>query len=224
MTFTLLFMTKAFRIEMQNNRVSEYNRDQLATVQAVAKVIGTISPRDVAFLRASIGPYLEFRKTIDGYHARHFKHTCQKTCFDTGLSACCGFESIITFFADHVINALVGGLDLLDRLVPMLERPNRTEKCVYLGESGCLWETSPISCAMFFCDQAKESAFSNCLEAEKTLTTLKEKEKEYTWPIKPVLFDDLEKYFLQFGVESPHLYFHRSPGLLRLKAKAGLNV
>jgi hypothetical protein len=41
----------------------------------------------------------------------------------------------------------------------------------------------------------------------------------YTWPSRPVLFDKLEELFIQEGFDSPIMYFHHSPGLLRLKAK-----
>jgi hypothetical protein len=45
------------------------------------------------------------------------------------------------------------------------------------------------------------------------------KEKQFTWPDKPILFDDLEELFLQAGLKSPLMYCHLSPGLLRVKAQ-----
>jgi len=44
------------------------------------------------------------------------------------------------------------------------------------------------------------------------------KEKEFTWPDKPILFDDLEEIFLKAGLKSPLMYCHLSPGLRRIKA------
>jgi hypothetical protein len=40
----------------------------------------------------------------------------------------------------------------------------------------------------------------------------------------PLLFDEIETFFMLRGADSPHLYFHRSPGLLRVKKRAGLPV
>jgi hypothetical protein len=45
------------------------------------------------------------------------------------------------------------------------------------------------------------------------------KEKQFTWPAKPILFDELEELFLQSGLQSPLMYCHLSPGLLRVKAQ-----
>ena len=41
-----------------------------------------------------------------------------------------------------------------------------------------------------------------------------------TWPDRPVLFDELEKLFIKEGYDSPLMYCHKSPGLLRLKSKS----
>ena len=48
---------------------------------------------------------------------------------------------------------------------------------------------------------------------------LREEEKKYTWPDEPVLFDELEEIFIVEGIESPLMYFHRGPGLIRIKSK-----
>jgi len=34
------------------------------------------------------------------------------------------------------------------------------------------------------------------------------KEKQFTWPDKPILFDDLEELFLQASFQSPLMYCH----------------
>ena len=41
--------------------------------------------------------------------------------------------------------------------------------------------------------------------------------KRFTWPDRPVLFDDLEAFFIDLGCTSPLMYLHNSPGLLRVK-------
>jgi len=52
---------------------------------------------------------------------------------------------------------------------------------------------------------------------------LEAERQHFTWPDRPVLFDDLESYFLKTGCRSPLMYLHNSPGLLRIKQKAGLD-
>ncbi len=197
--------------------VSEYNRDQWITFRAIADACRKLTPSEIAGLRDSLASYLHFREAVDRYQARYFHETCRGECFETGTSACCGFESIITFFADHAISYLLSDSREMSSLFEALEKPNTTSHCVYLGEHGCLWKVRPITCAMFFCSPGKKSVFPKQPEAESILSELKEREKEFTWPTKPVLFDDLEAYFIRLGLESPHLHFHRSPGLLRLK-------
>ena len=51
--------------------------------------------------------------------------------------------------------------------------------------------------------------------------TLKQ-EKSFKWPDRPVLFDDLEKLFLDLGCHSTLMHLNLSPGLLRIKKRAGL--
>ena len=75
---------------------------------------------------------------------------------------------------------------------------------------------------MFFCEQAKETIFSANHPAQAVWEELQMQEKAYTYPNQPVLFDDLERYFVDLGADSPYMYFHKSPGLLRVKAQSGL--
>jgi len=77
---------------------------------------------------------------------------------------------------------------------------------------------------MVLCEQAKRTVFGEVRGVEATWEQRRMHEKEYTLPTKPVLFDDLERYFINLGVVSPHMYFHKSPGLLRLKARSGLKI
>jgi hypothetical protein len=46
--------------------------------------------------------------------------------------------------------------------------------------------------------------------------------KSFRWPDRPVLFDQLEQVFMAVGCRSPLMYINTSPGLLRIKQKAGL--
>jgi hypothetical protein len=192
--------------------MSEYNRDQWMSFQSIQKACAKLDPSQLQELRENLQPYLHFRRELEEYQCRYFGPICRESCFETYLSSCCGFESIITFFADQVITFLLSTPEEIAALSKALERPNKTGKCVYLGENGCIWRVRPISCAMFLCDQVKKIVFERHSEAKSLWKDFQEQEKEYNWPTKPVLFDELEKYFLPLGVESPHLYFHRSPG------------
>jgi hypothetical protein len=207
---------------MTTTDVSEYNSDQHNSFLEIRKVLSGLSSPTLEHLRRSIEPYLRFREEVKAYQDRFFGAICKKACFDTRLSACCSFESIITFFADQVVTAITSTEDEVTRIIETTARPNHTGKCVYLGEAGCIWKVPPVSCAMFLCDAAKQEGFAESPEAEPIWRELQEKEKEFTWPTKLVVFDELEDFFLHRGVRSRHMFFHTSPGLLRLKAKAGL--
>lgn len=207
---------------MTSSGFSDYNRDQRLSIQAIREAFGKLTSSRVQHLRESIQPYLHFRQAIEDYQRTYFGALCRKICFETQVSACCGFESIITFFADQVINFLVTPPEEIAALSAVLERPNTTKKCVYLGKNGCIWRVRPISCAMFLCESVKKTVFEQQPEVESLWNDFQKQEKEFNWPTKPVLFDQLEKEFMKLGVDSPHLYFHRSPGLLRIKAQARL--
>lgn len=202
--------------------MSEYNQDQRTTLEAVRAALGGLAPSEREALRASIQPYLVFRHAVDRFFEEHFLPTCRRACFETGLSACCGFESIITFASDHAVNLLVSGASRVEALVEVLARPNASSHCVYLGPGGCLWSVRPISCAMFLCGQAKQQVFDAHPDCAAQWSRLQAEEKTFTFPDRPVLFDTLEGRLIALGVESPHLFFHQSPGLLRVKEQAGL--
>jgi len=202
--------------------MSEYNRDQWHGLTAIRDALGQMTEEEVEALRASLSPYLEFRRGLAGFHARYFHDYCRRACYETGLSACCGFESIITFFADQLITRLLVTKAEMDLLVQVLKRPNTTGRCVFLGAQGCRWRLPPISCAMFYCEQAKASVFADAPEAAAIFEELRLLEKRFTHPDQPVLFDDLECHFRRKGLQTPQMYYHFSPGLLRLKAKGGI--
>lgn len=207
-----------------SHRISEYNRDQLSAFRDLAEAMDLLHQEESSGLRQAILPYLEFRRELDHFSHTHFTPYCSGTCFETRLSACCGFESIFTFFADQVVTYLESKPEEVDAIFRVLGKPNSTKHCVYLAESGCLWRVRPISCAMFFCDQAKKAVLVEHPKVQSTWKTLQVREKDFTWPSRPVLFDEIEVFFRKKGLDSPHMYFHRSPGLLRVKKKAGLAV
>ena len=204
---------------MTPNGPSEYNREQLGSFLSIKQACDALPIRELEKLREIVGPYLEFRRELDRFHASDVVGTCRARCFETGLSACCGFESIFTFFADQVVTWLFSTEAERETLLDVLRRPNRSRHCVYLGPAGCRWKISPISCVMFLCDDVKRGVSENPGEAGRRWTTLQAWEKAFTYPVEPVLFDDLEVYFMGLGVDSPHMYNHRSPGLMRLKSR-----
>jgi len=157
---------------------------------------------------------------VDAFLGEHFENICTQKCYQSKISACCSREGIITFFADVVVNVLVSNETEIKALARVLERPNDGFKCIYLGGHGCMWRIKPIICEMFLCDPAEESIFKEKPLTNKLWLELKQREKHYRWPDRPVLFDDLEKYFMAVGYSSPLMYLNNSPGLLRVKELA----
>lgn len=70
---------------------------------------------------------------------------------------------------------------------------------------------------MFLCDKAKDRVLGQASVAKMAWNDLKRREKTFTWPDQPVLFDAIESLFLDAGLRSPLMYLHNSPGLLRVK-------
>jgi hypothetical protein len=145
---------------------------------------------------------------------------CNRTCYENSKSACCSKEGIITFFADMVVNVLESSEPQIAALLFRLQTKNTGMKCIYLGDGGCMWQVKPIVCEMFLCDAAKREVFSGQIELKNQWEALKVREKSFTWPDRPVLFDQLEKIFITAGYDSPLMYLHNSPGLLRIKRQS----
>jgi hypothetical protein len=194
-----------------------YSEEQLETLSIVVGCLdwGHSSFRDE--LRNKIGDYLSFRAEVDDFHSRHLSDICTSKCYKSNLSACCSKDGIITFFADVVINVIMSDPADIDILNAALEKPDNGFKCVYLGEKGCTWKIKPVVCEMFLCDTAKKLALHGSPELTKEWDALKGKQKTFTWPDKPVLFDEIESRFISAGCRSPLMYLHNSPGLLRVK-------
>jgi hypothetical protein len=199
--------------------ISEYNRDQLETIQMVRCHLRKLSKVQLKRLRRRVNSYLRFRADVADFQNQYFSEVCTQKCFTSQTSACCGREGIATFFADMVINVLFSSVKEVDLLVETLSQDRGGFKCVYLTEQGCLWQVKPIVCEMFLCEHAKETVFGKDEALRNRWNRLLEREKRYTWPSRPVLFNELEEVFIQADFDSPLMYFHRSPGLIRVKAK-----
>lgn len=202
--------------------MSDYQTEQLEALSLVRMHLKSLPPCERETLLASAGEYLAFRADVDRFLAIHFGRVCDQACYQSRVSACCSREGIITFFADVVINLLVSSEPEADELVRVLKREPTGFKCVYLGQTGCRWRVKPIVCQMFLCEPARARVFTHDSGAEAEWRRLEARRKSFTWPDRPVLFDRIEAYFLRAGCASRLMYLHNSPGLLRLKQKAGL--
>lgn len=200
--------------------MNSYQREQIVTLNMVCRHLKTISVQERQRLLSQISDYLLFRDAVDAFFGEHFENICTQKCYQSKMSACCSREGIITFFADVVVNLLVSNETEIKALARVLRKPNDGFKCIYLGGHGCMWRIKPIICEMFLCDPAKESVFKEKPLTNKLWLELKQREKHYRWPDRPVLFDDLEKYFMTAGYSSPLMYLNNSPGLLRVKELA----
>jgi len=199
-----------------------YQEEQAETLSLIVSHLKESSSSIRYELRNKIGDYLTFRAEVDDFLTRYLGDVCTVKCYKSHLSACCSKEGIITFFADVVINVIMSDPVDMDILSAALEKPNEGFKCVYLGEKGCMWKIKPVVCEMFICDTAKKQALQGSPKLNREWEALKKKEKNFTWPDRPVLFDEIESYFMAAGCYSPLMYMHNSPGLLRVKKMRGI--
>lgn len=197
--------------------MNSYQAEQLESVEAVRRHLKALSSGDLDRLRAQIDGYLSFRSRVDAFLSDHFSDICTRNCYQSRLSACCSKDGILTFFGDVVVNLLLSDPEEIDRLTETLNQRNSGFKCVYLSENGCLWRIKPIVCEMFLCDPAREEVFGRNPGLEEIWKELEATKKLFTWPDRPVLFDDLERFFMNLDCSSPLMYLHNSPGLLRIK-------
>ena len=203
--------------------MSSYQKEQLETLNMVQRYLEAISKQEKQRLLSQISDYLAFRNTVDEFLGEHFENICTLKCYQSKVSACCSREGIVTFFADMVVNVLVSEASEIRALSEALIKPNAGFKCIYLDIHGCMWRVKPIICEMFLCDTAEKAVFSEKSPARKVWQQIKQREKQYRWPDQPVLFDELETYFIEAGFRSPLMYLHNSPGLLRIKKLAKTN-
>lgn len=198
---------------------SRYNREHLDTFRMVDRRLNELPPAALRRLREQIRPYLDFRDEVRRFQEDHFSRICTVKCFQDGTSACCAREGIAAFFADVVINTLLSSPEKTAVLLQALEAPSEGPNCVYLGPAGCLWHLKPIACEMFLCDSARGAVLEADEEKAARWDAFRARERGFTWPDRPVLFDDLEASFLRDGLDSPLMFCHKSPGLLRVKAR-----
>lgn len=163
---------------------------------------------------------MRFRADVADFQALHFSEICTHKCFASQTSACCGREGIAIFFADIVINVLLSSEREVDAVLQALFTDLGGFKCVYLKDDGCVWRLKPIVCEMFLCRHAKETVFGMNDALRNHWEGLRRRERRYTWPSSPVLFDELEELFIRAGYDSPLMYLHHSPGLLRVKERS----
>jgi len=202
--------------------MSEYNRDQLEAIGIVRSYLDGLTESRISGIKRLIRPYLQFRADVGDFQKRHLARVCTQKCFTGRTSACCNREGIAAFFADVLTNILLSSDAEIDALMQALSMDPGGFKCVYLGTGGCLWRLKPIVCEMFLCDHAKKTLPASKGALLKRWEALRQREKEYTWPDKPVLFDELEEILMKAGFDSPLMYFHHSPGLLRIKTRSRL--
>ena len=199
--------------------MNEYQKEQFDAFATVQKYFTGLEDSKRGPLKVSVRDYLAFRSEVDAFLSTHFSRPCSRRCYLSRQSACCSREGIITFFADIVIDILVSDSNEIDGLMENLKKPNSGFKCVYLTENGCRWRVKPIVCEMFLCDQAKQQVFGENTQLKNEWELLEQRRKQFTWPDRPVLFDELEEHFLEAGHRSPLMYLHNSPGLLLVKNK-----
>lgn len=200
--------------------VSKYNRDQIEAITLIHNHLKSFNSNELSKLKRKVRSYLNLRREVGEFQQYYFSEICTNQCFESRYSACCNLEAVAIFFADVVINVLLSSDQEIYHLLEALRRRSRGFKCVYLGNNGCLWRLKPIACEMFLCEDAKASVFTKNNVALKQWEEFKHREKAYTWPDKPVLFDELEEYFVKAGFSSDLMYFHKGPGLLRVKSLA----
>jgi hypothetical protein len=202
--------------------MNEYQQEQLDALKTVRRGLVQLGDAKRMELIKTIRDYMQFRQSTDHFLKQHFSDVCTHICYLSHTSACCSKDGIITFFADTVVNALQATSAQLDRLETVLNQVNRGHRCVYLSSHGCTWTVRPVVCAMFLCDRAMQAVFSDNPEARKAWESLRRQAKAFKWPDRPVLFDYLERVFLDLGCQSTLMHLNLSPGLLRIKKNAGL--
>ena len=202
--------------------MSPYNQQQKEALLMVRQHLSGLPLSQLRRLKKRIRSYLGFREAVASFQKTHFDDLCSEKCFTSYTSACCGREGIITFFADVVVNVLLSTQEEIDVLLDILDTDTGGLNCVYLNNTGCIWRVKPIVCEMFLCKHAKNLVLDNNKALQSQWQTFRQRERRYTWPTRPVLFDELEDYFIEAGFDSPLMYLHRSPGLLQLKARHGL--
>ena len=201
---------------------NDYQREQLEALDQITVKIGSIQSIHSGNLCRDIRSYQLFRQQLESFQSQHFGRYCTQTCFENRTSACCSKDGIITFWADVVINVYHSSDNQIKELRAAIQKPLSSQKCIYLGKNGCLWKIRPIGCALFLCDRVQVDVLEQHPELRRQWQHYTTTGRSYRWPDRPVLFDHLEQVFMAAGCRSPLMYLNTSPGLLRIKQKAGL--
>jgi hypothetical protein len=201
-----------------------YQREQVDALELAIAYLKGLTANERGSLNTIVKPYLAFRAELDEFLELNFSRYCTGSCYTTRTSACCSRDGIITFWADVLINANASDHRHSELLRHAIAHPLNEHKCIYLGPDGCLWRVRPLVCALFLCDDALAMAFKGNPETERQWEGFKRQAKGFRWPDRPVLFDQLEKRCINAGVDSALMYLHSSPGLLRVKRRAGIDV
>lgn len=200
----------------------DYRAEQLLNQERIQDYFFRHGEEERMLIKGWCRDYFLFREDVAAFQTRYFQSLCNAACFQAQRSACCNKDGIITFFADLVVNAVTSEPHELTALVAGLRRDRTDMKCIYLGPEGCRWRVKPIVCEMFLCDRAQGEVFSASPETVAIWDGMKKRERGFRWPDRPVLFDQIESRFMAAGVSSSLMYLHNSPGLIRIKRKAGL--
>ncbi len=202
--------------------LSDYQQEQLNALNITVDFLRSRTPQEIRRLRADCDAYVAWRADTAGFLGTHLGEICTRSCYENKVSACCSRDGIVVHFADMMINALVAGVDdAVDRLRSVLEQPHRGFKCVYLTGDGCRWRLKPVVCEMFLCDDALRQAQRQFPDVAAHWQDIREASRRFTWPDRDVLFDRMEQVVLDSGMTSSLMHLHFSPGLLRVKQRAG---
>jgi hypothetical protein len=197
--------------------MNAYQTEQLEALTMIRRQIEGMNADGREMLFARIKDYLLFREQVGKFLEAHFTDICTQKCYQSRISACCAKDGIITFFADMVVNTLASNPVERDLMEHAIRHPKFDYKCIYLSESGCVWKIKPVVCEFFLCDEAESKAFALSPEALSQCKTFEDAKKTFTWPDQPVLFESLERIFMDRGCDSPLMYLHKSPGLVRIR-------
>ncbi len=200
--------------------MNDYQIEQLTALGQVKAALGSLTGAALSELRAQAAEYLEFRRRVDTFLARHFGGYCTLACYQNQRSACCSKDGIIVFWADVVVNALHSHPGELDAIQTSIRQPFYPHKCIFLAQNGCLWRVRPLLCTMFLCDGVYQSVLGANLDLQRQWEALLAESKTFRWPDRPVMFDALERFFMDLGCRSTLMHLHTSPGLLRVKRLA----
>lgn len=201
--------------------MNDYQREQLDAWRQIEQALMRMSTREKQAIDKEIAGYLGFRKEVENFLHQYFIKYCTTYCFQNNRSACCGKDSILTFWADLVINAVNTDANSVKAMINAIQSPACADKCIYLSRQGCCWDIRPLVCLMFLCDAVQQEVFTKEPDAGRQWEALCRRARSFRWPDRSVLFDRLEARFLAMDCFSPLMYLHTSPGLLRVKKKAG---